>query len=85
MATASTSLPTLADLSDLIDFLRAKGVVHYQGGTTVLTLLPEAPPRPEADSVSSENKKAEEKVGKDGLTRAQQEELYGAPCSDTAS
>lgn len=70
-------------MSDLIDFLREKGVVHYQGGSTVLTLLPEAPLKPTAAVALSENKKPEERVGKDGLTRAQQEELYGAPCTDT--
>lgn len=82
--TATTSLPTLADLSDLIDFLRAKGVVHYQGGSTVLTLLPEAPRA--AEPILSENmntEKAAPKVGKDGLTREQQQEVYGSAMSDT--
>lgn len=74
---------TLQDLTTLIDFLRSKGVLNYSAHGVTLTLLPEAPPRLEPE-VAPSREKSPPKVGKDGLTREQQEEMYGSAMSDTA-
>lgn len=63
----------------MIDFLRANGVAQYRNGDVELTLHEVLPPVGEMGFKTSV---AEEvfnppKKGADGLTAAQQEELYG--------
>jgi hypothetical protein len=76
------SLPqTLQDLTTLIDFLRAKGVLSYSAGGISLSLLPDEPPPP---AKPEEPRQVEPpKLGSDGLTAEQQVELYGRAFSDT--
>lgn len=68
----------------MIDFLRSKGVLNYSAHGITLTLLPEAPQKLEPEAPPPPREKAPLKVGKDGLTREQQEEVYGSAMSDTA-
>ena len=63
-------------MKTLIDFLRANGVLEYVGSGVRLALLPDAPggaPAEEAPVPVAQ----EVEVRKDGLTPAQQFDLYG--------
>ena len=65
-------------LTELIGYLRSKGVVHYKEGDLELTLGPEPLPKPKVDEDARQVlKKIETKTGRDGLTAEQQEALYG--------
>lgn len=80
---------TIAELDRLVTFLRRRGVVTYEEGPDFrkLTILPNEPPLPpialEPEEVKEVDKPAEpEKLGKDGLSREMQTELYGRPMPD---
>ncbi len=66
---------TLSELKELVDFLRAEGVMHYRCGDTELTL---GPPTKEAPIEKEPENPLPPKLGKDGLTAEQQRSLYGA-------
>ncbi len=66
-------------LDELIDHLRAKGVLSYKAEGVELVLLPNEPAKPEKQKRKSVEEIIEgKKKGADGLTAEQQEDLYGA-------
>lgn len=70
------------ELGKLLDLLREKGVSRYKADGLVIEFAPDIAPQPtkeqEADAVKQAFKQAvKPKFGPDGLTKEQQEELYG--------
>ncbi len=66
------------ELDGLIDHLRAKGVVQYKAEGVELTLLPDAPVKPEKEPKKKDkDEQAAKKKGADGRTAEEQRELYG--------
>lgn len=85
----------ISELGELLDLLRAKGVVefehHTETGPIKLKLGPIDSPssavKPEGDVVQSAFKKmvkapSRQPTGPDGLTAEQQEEIYGVVLDD---
>jgi hypothetical protein len=65
-------------LTQLIGYLRSKGVLHFKNSEIELTLGPEPLPKPKVDEDARQVlQKIETKTGRDGLTAKQQEDLYG--------
>lgn len=88
MTKASFGSEFLDQLDTLIDFMRERGAYRLKNGDFELELMldftpPVAnQPEPEAKSGEAEVQNAP-KVGKDGLTAEQQQEIYGRVLSDT--
>lgn len=77
---------TIAELEILVTFLRRRGVVSYEEGpdSRKLIILPDepAPTEKEAEVKEVDKPTEPEKLGKDGLSREMQTELYGRPMPD---
>lgn len=67
---------TMSQLT-LIDELRKRGVLHYKAGDVEIVLGPLPVPEEPEESEAVDNSPKEGKVGKDGLTAAEQLEAYG--------
>lgn len=68
------------ELDRLIDHLRSKGVLVYKAEGLELTLLPDEPIKPvkEPKKTLDEVLEGKKRVGADGLTAEEQQELYNA-------
>ena len=66
-------------LTELIDFLRSRGITHYRTADLDLDLLPYTTPEEEDVPVdkSAESVKGVEVLGKDGFTAQEQFDTYG--------